>query len=347
MPGTLTDFNPSGGNPFALTPAKKETYREQLYVWTPDELLTPGGEVSRSAHWIQAILAYSAYAQSNEQLAPFASAMHATSHFLFPFGGTTPAVASYRFAQGDVYCVAGTSNWAQVLQYLAFNAITVEVPGLQGAVFSPFGISAADVYPTLAGNYLATPPNARVAFVGHSLGAAVGYIVAQLFQARNAWPVNRVVTFGCPRIGNRFYSMIASPPLWRVVNEGDPVTQLPPLVSVAYQSVSGSAVKVPLPINYEHSIGSRWEANEAGGLSTAGTDDSGSDNVFAALLASAGDATLPVSHRMAEYVARAQLRLSRGYTLSKTAQPFLRAMYDAYAGLHSALGDGSRILPPL
>lgn len=40
----------------------------------------------------------------------------------------------------------------------------------------------------------------QIALTGHSLGGAIAIIAA--FYLSNAWPINEVVTFGCPRVGS-------------------------------------------------------------------------------------------------------------------------------------------------
>lgn len=62
-------------------------------------------------------------------------------------------------------------------------------------------------------------------FTGHSLGAAIATLAAARFgDARG------VYTFGSPRVGNREFVETLAAPVYRVVNNRDPVAQLPPTV---------------------------------------------------------------------------------------------------------------------
>jgi len=77
----------------------------------------------------------------------------------------------------------------------------------------------------------------RVAVTGHSLGAAVATLAAFDLRAARGLRVERVWTFGKPRIGNAAFvgAFVAAaerqgqrPALWRVVHYHDPVPRAPP-----------------------------------------------------------------------------------------------------------------------
>lgn len=103
-------------------------------------------------------------------------------------------------------------------------------------------------------NLLGILPGARIIITGHSLGGALAQLCALEF-ARQKLPLDLVVTFGSPRVGNKTFAtiyneaQIACKPCTNggtqiapgynslrdltlnVVNEGDPVPLLPPLLN--------------------------------------------------------------------------------------------------------------------
>jgi hypothetical protein len=80
-------------------------------------------------------------------------------------------------------------------------------------------------------------PSAEIVFSGHSLGAAVANLAAFDFSARNNQTYDKRVslfTYGQPRIGNQqydeaFQALDFSKRYFRLIQQGDPVTELPPL----------------------------------------------------------------------------------------------------------------------
>ena len=88
-----------------------------------------------------------------------------------------------------------------------------------------------------------TPPQIYV--TGHSLGGAIATLAA--YDIAQDYPSHRVVlyTFGSPRVGNHSFRHIfnrAVPVCWRIVNELDGVTRVPP-VQALYSHV-GKKVKI-------------------------------------------------------------------------------------------------------
>ena len=70
-------------------------------------------------------------------------------------------------------------------------------------------------------------PNAEICFTGHSLGAALALLAYSRFED----PMSRLITFGCPRVGNQPFRdrVIAFPSkgIFRCVNLNDPVAHVP------------------------------------------------------------------------------------------------------------------------
>ena len=95
-------------------------------------------------------------------------------------------------------------------------------------------------------NLLAQKPAARVYVTGHSLGGALAQLCA-LELVRQKFPLALVATFGSPRVGNKTFATIYNQATvaanvsslqttlrdltLNVVNEGDPVPLLPPLLN--------------------------------------------------------------------------------------------------------------------
>lgn len=80
------------------------------------------------------------------------------------------------------------------------------------------------------------PAEARVVIAGHSLGGALAMLCAHQLTSRIAAPgkVAAVYTFGQPRVGNWTFSLYYNAALhdetFRIVNAGDPVTVVPPVL---------------------------------------------------------------------------------------------------------------------
>ncbi len=79
--------------------------------------------------------------------------------------------------------------------------------------------------------YKAMKPRLRkdnaLRFTGHSLGGAVGLVLAMMLE-KDGYKIDRVVTFGQPKITNSYGAeKYRNFPLVRVVHEDDPVPRLP------------------------------------------------------------------------------------------------------------------------
>jgi hypothetical protein len=99
-------------------------------------------------------------------------------------------------------------------------------------------------------NLLVLMPAAAIHITGHSLGGALAQLCALEF-VRQHLPVRAVVTFGSPRVGNKTFAALYNDSVttsteeidgveyfhslkeitFNVVNEGDPVPLLPPLLN--------------------------------------------------------------------------------------------------------------------
>lgn len=66
-------------------------------------------------------------------------------------------------------------------------------------------------------------PQLKIIFTGHSLGGALALIAASRFKDTDA-----VYTFGCPRVGNKIFTYSIAASVFRVINNNDAITALPP-----------------------------------------------------------------------------------------------------------------------
>jgi triacylglycerol lipase len=102
------------------------------------------------------------------------------------------------------------------------NTISVRVSG-NVRVHEGFELAIEAVWPQIA-PVLATI-NVPLFFTGHSLGAALATLAATRLAPR------AVYTFGSPRVGNaEFAKTLKDVPIFRVVDDTDEVTHLPPPV---------------------------------------------------------------------------------------------------------------------
>lgn len=108
--------------------------------------------------------------------------------------------------------------------FLAFAKSTLRSPSQSQAwVHAGFREALDAIWPEVKNQLAQLPPGCPVFFTGHSLGAAL----ATLAAARHT--PQAVYTFGSPRVGNRaFVDQLAGIPIFRVIDDKDIVTQLPP-----------------------------------------------------------------------------------------------------------------------
>jgi len=67
----------------------------------------------------------------------------------------------------------------------------------------------------------------KIYITGHSLGAALALIATQRCDLENI-KIEACYVFGCPRVGNRKFCNKIKTPIYRIVNESDIVTAIPP-----------------------------------------------------------------------------------------------------------------------
>ncbi|HSH76674.1 MAG TPA: lipase family protein [Longimicrobiales bacterium] len=122
----------------------------------------------------------------------------------------------------------GTEDWKDALQDLEANL--GERPPHRGEVHSGFHRALSSIWDRVSQELEALPRPATgplpVWFTGHSLGAAMATLAADLYGT-----VRAVYTFGSPRVGNsdfRDFRDSVGPPVYRFVNNNDLIVDLPP-----------------------------------------------------------------------------------------------------------------------
>lgn len=81
-----------------------------------------------------------------------------------------------------------------------------------------------------------------VTFVGHSLGGALATLAAAYFSP--IYEDCQLVTFGCPRVGNKHLKRLIRCPVYRFVNASDPVPYIP-FYTMGYRHISRSINTMP------------------------------------------------------------------------------------------------------
>lgn len=136
---------------------------------------------------------------------------------------------SYYLASDDknkthIIAVRGTSNVENALVDIAIQLIKSDNSGV--LLHNGFAVSAKGIYndikPKLNKQY-------KVRTTGHSLGGAVAAVLA-LYLKNDGYQIERVVTFGQPKVTNFSGSRkLDELEIWRVVTPGDLVPLVPPL----------------------------------------------------------------------------------------------------------------------
>ncbi len=103
------------------------------------------------------------------------------------------------------------------------------VPELSGLVHKGMWSNAEEIYPQLKNALAEIRTTQTVWFAGHSLGAALAVLAAKLYAVREQKSVQGVYTIGCPRIGDAQFATHYQLPLFRLINNQDPVTKIPTL----------------------------------------------------------------------------------------------------------------------
>ena len=192
----------------------------------------------------------------------------------------------------DLYAIAirGTvdkGNWLANLDARLVPS-TILTDDLEAGIYLPkvhagFARASEQITPHIA---KALPKGARVIITGHSLGAAIALFLApRLEQA--GFPVVKVVTFGCPRVGDINYRMawhvrLGATRVWRHVYGPDPVCQLPTplrgylhIGELLWFSYQGEAMNAGPWMRFGNRLGAYWAAWRKPGADLIGYHDMG------------------------------------------------------------------------
>ena len=153
---------------------------------------------------------------------------------------STWLLVAFRGTEGD--------RWDDILTDVRF----AQVPWLAGHVHAGFADAVHAIQPELTGLLDRVAPGRTVWFCGHSLGAALATLAADLYGSTHG-----VCTFGSPRVGDRAFANAFGEKFGdrscRYVNNHDVVTHVPPPV---------------LPPWYFRHVRSRRFIDEAGQISS-------------------------------------------------------------------------------
>lgn len=318
----------------ALFPDPSPPPRGQAYQFDPARYMA-GYPEFRWLRWtVEAILCYTAYAQSNEQLAPIKSLLGATTmigvRYLSP---VVPNFVSIKWPKSTAIYFAGTQNWAQWIESIIGAVQVSPEPGLPGKVHSVFKGSADAVWSDVVNELFFTDADSQFVLGGHSLGGVVAEYIAQRLLLQKRWLTRRTATFGAPRLGDHVWGSNRVARLYRCVTEGDPVTQLPPAEGAVFSTAVGGVATLLGQVGYEHSLSTRMGVFPNGNTSSCDTDRSGADSVASVAWSQLIGDNPPSPHRLSTYIRY----LTTGVRLAD--QPFVSALHSAYLDLKLAIGD--------
>lgn len=126
-----------------------------------------------------------------------------------------------------IIAFAGTDDFADVIEDIKFIKVKTDY----GKIHKGFNDAYFDLEIFVQGvlHHLYSNKEKNIYITGHSLGGAIALLCSINFVYRNM--IKRVVTFGCPRVGNRtwkrVYNKTSNFPTTRYVHGNDIVTKVP------------------------------------------------------------------------------------------------------------------------
>jgi len=146
-----------------------------------------------------------------------------------------------------IIAIRGTQNTQDLLQDTHFAQTPFPIDSSRNAMVHQ---GFFNVYNSVKDGILQNiPSNTRkIIVVGHSLGSAVAVLIALILKKTRSYINIRVVTYACPRIGNKDLADIVDANIQhiRIVNNSDAVPGLP-------AAVSPNKLYPPRPWIYYHS----------------------------------------------------------------------------------------------
>lgn len=119
--------------------------------------------------------------------------------------------------------IAGTTTLAQWMDYITQAGVT-NATNLSGKTFGPFDDWSNRIMAEIRSK---VPAKKEMLISGHSLGGAMAILVAEKLR-KNGYEKIVVYTYGCPRVGDRDFTMNYETVVHNVRNQGDVVPSLPP-----------------------------------------------------------------------------------------------------------------------
>jgi triacylglycerol lipase len=120
---------------------------------------------------------------------------------------------------------ASLDGWSRNLR-----AELTPVVGFSGRVHAGFAEAFGRFLPWIESQVKA---RAAVHLTGHSFGGAIATLASTVLTDAG-YAVQPVYTFGSPRVGDAAFAAAYAPTQFRIINQGDPVPDLPPEASGYY-----------------------------------------------------------------------------------------------------------------
>lgn len=168
-----------------------------------------GAEPNRKLLYALAVLNNLAYLPDSNKDDRWASFFgFADSQVVVTPGNTLPNYCRVRSQGHCIFAIEGTTNVAQAMQYILYSGQRINNQfGPQGA-HSMFLWMAESLIPLIQADLAAIPAGAKLLFTGHSLGAAIAYLLACWFSKNSGYEVANYVGFCSPRVGSHAFCIL-------------------------------------------------------------------------------------------------------------------------------------------
>ena len=236
-----------------------------------------------------------------------------------------PQVLSLDYDDYKIIVFEGTTTSAQTWEYCT-SPLNVAVGVFPGKILQGFYSVFQTVWPKVEA-LLQDIGKRKVVFIGHSLGAAMAALSSYQWEKYSKENFHCCVTFGCPRIGNGEWVHGLDFAWYRVSNDIDPVTHVPPRTLLIGNPFSGADWwKI---IEYDHG-GYAISLDSEGNIKNGTAPSLGLADLFAALGQNNWSTSqLAEPHGMDDYV----------FNLSKTPGPFRYWRHKYFSEVNNELNE--------
>lgn len=179
-----------------------------------------------------------------------------TFNLITPNGPLASGAVVIQDGEKAIICLGGTRSLAQLGAQIVGSCCLADPVG-EGNVGAFWGEYANRLSPALDAAIGPLPGDAPALLFGHSLGAAVAQILACRYRHTSNRVVAGLVTTGQPRAGDASLQTNNPPFYTRIVNQGDPVTGIPPQGNTL-TSIGSTASLGISNFNYAHG-GQMWQ----------------------------------------------------------------------------------------